>query len=257
MESLRIKNLNHAYVKEPVLKDINLDFEKESFITIVGPNGSGKSTLIKKILKSIKPERNTIFLNNKDILGYNAKEYSKIVASVPQNTSVNYDFTVEEIVMMGRTPYISRFRGETDEDHAIVKRVLEETDLVTLKDRSFTSLSGGERQRVIIARALAQQPKILILDEPINHLDIKHKIQLMKLIKKLSEQKDIKVILVLHDLNFVYKYSDYCILLDEGKIYDRGAPSDVLTTENLKKVYDVDVQIMKNTFHDNIIVLPN
>jgi len=256
MGKIKVENLSHSYGHEKVLNNISINIENDHFITVVGPNGSGKTTLIKKLLRNFKLTKKTIFLDNKDVVDYKSKEFAKKIAAVQQNTNINYDFSVEDIVLMGRTPYIERFKSETHKDYEIVERVLKETDLYELKDRSFLELSGGEKQRVIIARALAQEPEILILDEPINHLDIKHKVKIMKLMKKLSVEKGIVIITILHDLNFSLKYSDYCILLKNGEIYDDGHPNDVLTQKNISDVYDVDIEVLEYNKNEKLIVLP-
>lgn len=256
MGRIHVENLSHAYGTSQVLKDISIDFNRDNFITIVGPNGSGKTTFIKKLLRNFSLSRKTIFLDQRDLLDYSLKSLAKKVASVPQHTDIRYDFSVEDIVMMGRTPYIERFKGETLEDQRIVRRVLEETDLLSLKDRSFLTLSGGEKQRVIIARALAQEPEVLILDEPINHLDISHKVKIMQLIKRLSVEKDIVVITILHDLNFSLKYSNRCVLLKDGEVFESGHPMDVLTKTNISDVYDVSVEILEYNNDEKLIVLP-
>ncbi|MEA1974453.1 MAG: ABC transporter ATP-binding protein [Bacillota bacterium] len=256
MGKIIVNNLSHFYGSMKVLNDISIDIENNHFITVVGPNGSGKTTFIKKILRNIDLSKKTIFLDDKDIRMYKSKEFAKKIAAVAQNSNIRYDFSVEDIVLMGRTPYVARFKGETKKDFSIVEKVLKETDLYELKDRSFLELSGGEKQRVIIARALAQEPEVLILDEPINHLDIKHKVKIMKLIKELSINKKIVVIIILHDLNFSLKYSDYCILLKKGEIYKDGHPNKVLTKQNISEVYDVDVEIIGYNGDEKLIVLP-
>lgn len=243
MNRLDIKNLDHSFGKTEILKNISLEFDNKKFITIIGPNGCGKTTFVKKMLKNYKINRKTIYLNNEDIYDIHTKDFAKVVASVPQNTDIKYNFSVQEVVRMGRHPYINRFKGESEEDHLIIENVLEEMDLVDLKDRAFPTLSGGEKQRVIIARALAQQPGIIILDEPINHLDIRHKVEIMKLLKKLSIEKDLMVITILHDLNFSLRYSDYCVLLQNGDVYKDGVPTEVLTEKNISDVYEIDVTI--------------
>jgi iron complex transport system ATP-binding protein len=256
MGKIKVNSLSHSYGQVKVLDNISIDIEKNHFITVVGPNGSGKTTFIKKLLRNFKLTKKTIFLDNKDIREYKSKEFAKKIAAVQQNSDIRYDFSVEDIVLMGRTPYVERFKSETKKDFEIVDRVLKKTDLFKLKDRSILELSGGEKQRVIIARAIAQEPEILILDEPINHLDIKHKVKIMKLIKDLSIEKDIVVITILHDLNFSLKYSDYCILLKDGRIFDDGHPVDVLTKKNISEVYDVDVEIIGYNGNEKLIVLP-
>lgn len=256
MGQIKVNNLSHSYGSRKVLKNISIDLEDNKFITVVGPNGSGKTTFIKKLLRNHHLNKKKIYLDGKDVVDYKSKIFAKKVAAVPQNTNIQYDFSVYDIVLMGRTPYVDRFKGETQNDLDIVEKVLIETDLIKLKERSFLNLSGGERQRVIIARALAQEPEVLILDEPINHLDISHKMKIMKLIKKLSIEKDIKIITIIHDLNFSLKYGDKCILLKNGEIYKQGLPNQVLTKENIKKVYGVEVDILEYTNKEKIIVLP-
>lgn len=246
MDSLAIKNLTFSYDQKSILSDINLNIDSSSFTGIIGPNGSGKTTLAKLISKLLKADKNTVSLNDVDINDIKIAELAKHMAMVPQASSVNYDLTVYEVILMGRTPHLKRFQRESDCDYKIVKDVMEETDTWAFKDRLIHQLSGGERQRVIIARALAQEPKILILDEPVTYLDIHHQLQVMTLIKKLSITRKMTIIMILHDLNYALKYCDHVILLCNGKVFKHGHPDDVVTIEHIKSVYDIDVSIINH-----------
>ncbi|WP_430884187.1 ABC transporter ATP-binding protein [Fusibacter sp. JL216-2] len=244
MYPVEVKNLSHAYDTTPILKGINLKIEKGSFSGIVGPNGSGKTTLVKNIMRSISPHKKTVFLSGMDVRSMTQKDLAKVLGAVPQSNVIEYDFTAEEIVLMGRAPHIGRFQRESNRDYAIAEEAMKKTDTWQYKDRSVKELSGGERQRVIIARALAQQPDILILDEPVTHLDIRHQIALMELTRTLCKDKGITVVAILHDLNFAMTYCDHVILVHKGEIVESGKPDRILTEENIRGVYGIDVCIV-------------
>ncbi|MBA5851056.1 ABC transporter ATP-binding protein [Clostridium sp. cel8] len=252
--SVKLNNLNCNFGKNQVLHNINIDFSKNKFYTILGPNGSGKTTLLRNIGRTISPSKNTIFLGNKDILDFTNKDLAKRIAVVPQNTISNFDFSALDIVLMGRAPYIPRFKDESKEDYDIAKYSMKMTNTWYLRDKSINELSGGEQQRVIIARALAQKTDIMLLDEPISHLDIHQQIEILDTIKLLS--KKITVIAVLHDLNLAAQYSDYLILVNKGSIYSKGAPEEVLTKENIKQVYDINVCMIKNPVTGKPHIIP-
>ncbi|HLS52836.1 MAG TPA: ABC transporter ATP-binding protein, partial [Tissierellaceae bacterium] len=175
---------------------------------------------------------------------------------VPQDTVIDYDFTVEEIVMMGRYPYKGRFERESDKDRSITKEVLELTNTYYLRKRPITEISGGERQRVIIARALAQEPSIILLDEPTSNLDINHQIEILNLLKDLNRNKKTTVVLVIHDINLAARYSDEIILLHEGRVLGQGSPEKIITKSKIEKVYKMEVAIEKNKFTKAIYVTP-
>ena len=255
MDSLAINNLNFSYDQKSILSDINLNIDSGSFTGIIGPNGSGKTTLAKLISKLLKADKNTVAINDMDINDIKISELAKFMAMVPQASSVNYDLTVYEVVLMGRTPHLKRFQRESDEDFKIVKEVMEETDTWIFRDRLIHQLSGGERQRVIIARTLAQEPKILILDEPVTYLDIHHQLQIMSLIKKLSTTRKMTIIMILHDLNYALTYCDHVVLLSDGKVFKHGHPGDVVTIEHIKSVYDIDVSIINHPVTEKPMVV--
>jgi len=255
MDSINVKNLNFSYDQKRILDSISLEMKSGVFSGIIGPNGSGKTTYAKLISKLLKPEENTVFVEHSDINSIKIAELAKHMAMVPQASSINYDLTVYEVVLMGRTPHLKRFQRESDHDFEIVKEVMEETDTWAFKDRLIHQLSGGERQRVIIARALAQEPKILILDEPVTYLDIHHQLQVMSLIKKLSTTRKMTIIMILHDLNYALTYCDHVTLLSEGKVFIHGKPSDVVTIDHIKSVYNIDVSIINHPITDKPMVI--
>lgn len=246
MYPVEVKKLSHSYDATPILKGVSLQVRNGDFAGIVGPNGSGKTTLAKNIMRLLSPEKGTVFISGEDVKALTQKELAKVLGSVPQTNVIDYDFTAQEIVLMGRAPHIGRFQRESLRDFSIVEEAMKKTDTWHLKDRSVKELSGGERQRVIIARALAQEPEILVLDEPVTHLDIKHQIGLMELTKKLCDEKGITVIAILHDLNFAMSYCDHVMLVHNGHIVNSGKPDVILTEESIKKVYGIEVCIVNH-----------
>jgi len=244
---LRVSSLSFGYFKKNVLKDVSFTARSGEVMGIVGPNGSGKTTLLKCIRKFLNPRKGKVMLNGENIMSWDRTRIAKFFGVVPQNTSITFPFTVLEIVMMGRIPHLRRMQSEGDEDLSVVKRAMRMTAIEHLYYRYVNNLSGGEMQRVVIARALAQEPKILLLDEPTSNLDINHQFETMKLIRKLAKDEDMIIIIISHDLNLSMRYCDNLILLDDGRVYSSGRPEDVLTQKNIRKVYGVDAQIDFNT----------
>lgn len=254
--SILVNNLNCIIDGKSILNNISLSFKKGKFYSIVGPNGSGKTTLLKNILKLLAVEKNTVLIERNDVNKLNNNQLSKLISYVPQNTSIEFDFSVIDIVMMGRNPYLKRFQAETKKDYEIAEKAMKRTNIWNLKNRSINTLSGGERQRVIIARALTQSTDIILLDEPISQLDIHHQINIMKLLKELTEEMNITVITVIHDLNYAIQYSDYLLFLNNGKVFSFGYPEEVITKENLKEVYGMEFNIIRNSSNNKPIILP-
>lgn len=242
---LKVEKIGFKYYKTSVLKDIDFNVEKGSFISILGPNGSGKTTLLKNICGLLKPESGSITLSNKNLLDFKQKDLAKTVAVVHQTKDVGFNFTVFDTVLMGRFPYIKRFEGETAKDIEITKEAMVSTGLWELKDKDIREISGGEKQRVMIARALVQEPELLILDEPIAHLDIKHQINILELCKKQNREKNITIITSLHDINLAGRYSDYIILLNKGQVIAQDRAEKVLTVENIESVYEIQVELLQ------------
>lgn len=256
MSELEVKNLAYSYKRRKVLEDICLEINGGQFIGVLGPNGSGKTTLLNNINRWLKPQKGMIFIEGQNIENMSTKILAQNVATVPQETSLDLGFTVEEIVMMGRNPYLRIFERESSEDLAVVESSMKSVGIWELKDRLIGELSGGEKQRVLIARALAQQPKVLLLDEPISHLDINYKWEILELLRKLSRNLEIIVIAALHDINLASIFCDKLVLLKNGKIFKVGSPHEVLTEENLKEVFNVNLKIRTGSYGRPIITFP-
>ena len=250
MIKLRVNNLKFSIDKKEILKDISFKVAKGSFIGIIGPNGSGKSTLLKNIYRLYKPSSGEILLDNKKLSQMKDKDCAKEIAVLAQESNSQFDFTVEQIVKMGRYPYKSIFEDYSKEDLKMVNEMLKKVGLENHKNKSFLNLSGGEKQRVLIARALVQNTDFLILDEPTNHLDIGYQIQLMDLIKSLN----ITTLSAIHDMNLASMYCDFLIVMKEGKIINSGKVEEVITKEMLKEVFGVNAYVGVNPINKKLQV---
>lgn len=248
--------IRFGYQGRDILKGITISLLPGELVGLLGPNGAGKSTLIKVLSKVLRPIAGDVYIEGMDLEELSFRDVAKKIGIVPQETVLDYSFTVYDVVMMGRNPYISRFRGETKLDENIVMDAMRLTNTIDFADRPITELSGGEKQRVILARALAQQPKILLLDEPTSHLDISYQIEMLNLIKGLVREKDIGALAALHDPNLASQFCDKIILMKDGLIYDFGPPREVLTSANLKEVFNVDVIVRQHPIYDSIYILP-
>lgn len=256
MYALQVENLQFGYRKDLVLKEISFNIEKGKFVSIIGPNGSGKSTLLKTINQLYSPSQGNILIDGNNINRLKKKELARKIALVPQDTLIDYEFTVEDIVLMGRHPYKGRFQKENENDYKIVNEALKMTNTLHLKDRVITEISGGERQRVIIAKALAQKPSIILLDEPTSHLDINHQIEILNLLKRLNKETGTTIVIVIHDINLASRYSDEIIMLNEGEILGMGSPEKVITKNNIEFAYELKVEIEKNKYTNSLYLTP-
>ncbi|WP_066873908.1 ABC transporter ATP-binding protein [Clostridium mediterraneense] len=239
---LKIEGLEYEIGKQKILKGIDLEIPKGKFVGIIGPNGSGKSTLLKNIYRVYKPNKGKIYIDGKEINEMKSKEIAKELAILAQESSTQFDFTVEDVVKMGRYPYKSMFEDYSKEDIKLVDGMIKRVGLEKYKDRNFNTLSGGEKQRAFIARALVQDTDFIILDEPTNHLDITYQIQLMDIIKDLN----VTVFAALHDMNISAMYCDYIIVMKQGEILKSGTVDEIFTSETIKEVFGVDSYISEN-----------
>ena len=246
MSIISAENINFSYATKPVMENISFTIDAAQIVAIIGPNGSGKTTLLKIINGTLFPDAGQMLIDGKETSRWSRKDIAQKVAIVPQETAVIFPFYAEEIVLMGRFPHLSNYRFEDKKDYRIVHEAMEKTDTLAFTARRFDELSAGERQRVLIARALAQEPKVLLLDESTVFLDLKHQAQFLSLLRQLNTAQQLTVIFVTHDINLAAQHADRIILLYSGKIYAIGKPAEVITAANIKEVYDVNSLIDQN-----------
>jgi len=237
-----VQGIACRYDSIPALDGVSLQIPKGEFAGVVGPNGSGKTTLLRVIHSLITPQRGVVWLRGADVAGLTARQVASVVAVVPQQPQHVFGFSVQDIVMMGRFPHIPLFAAESKADVAAVREAMERTRTWSLRARPVDGLSGGERQRVLLARALAQAPEVLLLDEPTAHLDIRYQLEMMELIAGLNAE-GLTVIAALHDLNLASMFCRLLVLLHDGGIAAMGTPGEVLTPERLRDVYGAEVEV--------------
>lgn len=243
-ELLLVENVSCGYGAEPVLKGVSFSVNFGEFIGIVGPNGSGKTTLLRALSGLIKTDSGAIIIKGKAVSIMGRREIAKQVSFVPQLMEPTPGFSVEDMVLLGRNPYLDRFAFEDEDDYKIAKWAIDELKIENLEGRDITSLSGGEFQRVAIARALAQEPKMLLLDEPTSHLDIRYQMKILRLLRRLRENRSI--IATFHDLNQAARYCRKVVLLKKGEVVAFGHPDEVLTQDNIWTAYRVRMDVRKN-----------
>lgn len=241
--SINIKKLQFNYDEKLLFKNLNLNVEEGKFYSIIGPNGSGKSTLVKNILNLVKKHSGEIKIDGINIDNIKLNDYAKLVSYVPQISNIDFDFTLRQIVEMGRNPYIKRFYDLRETDNKIVEEMIKKTGIEDIQEKSISKVSGGELQRAYVARSLAQDTKYIILDEPVNHLDISHQISILNNLKSLTGNKT--VITVLHDLNLALNYSDEIILMDKGEILFIGNKESLIATNLIESTYKLKFEIFK------------
>ena len=241
-----LKDVCFAYDGRNVLDGVSLSVDAGDFIGVVGPNGSGKTTLIKLLSRVLKPRSGKIEIAGEDISHIPNRRLARITAVVPQETNVLFAYTVAEIVLMGRYPYLGALSFERGEDVAVAQDAMETTDVAQFADRLISQVSGGEKQRVVIARALAQEPRIMLLDEPTAFLDLKHQVGIYGVLQKLNREKQMTILAVSHSLNLAAQFCRRIIMLDKGRIAADGTPDEVLTGENIERVFEVKVRITRD-----------
>jgi iron complex transport system ATP-binding protein len=241
---LEINNAEFSYNgKEKIFEGINLSIENKDVLCILGPNGTGKSTLIKCINGLLKLNSGNIFLNNKDIYSMDNVDLAKIIGYIPQSHSSTFAFSVFDVVLMGRAPHLSLTSSPGEKDFKIADKALESLNISHLKDKTYTEISGGEMQLVLLARVLAQQPQVLLLDEPTSHLDFGNQIRTLEVINRLSES-GLSVIMTSHYPDHAFLSSNKVAIMNKGSIMAMGSPEDVITEENMRDAYGIDVKVM-------------
>jgi iron complex transport system ATP-binding protein len=234
---LTLEGVSFSYGSTPLFRDLSFAVGSGEFIGLLGPNGCGKTSLLQLIAGVSRPERGRVLLQGKSLSEISRSEIARMVSVLPQETFVEFPFTALEVVLMGRSPYLKRFQWEGPRDLEIAQEAMRLTDCLEFAERDVRSLSGGERERVLLARALAQEPKILLLDEPTTHLDLKHQSEIFRLLRKLHVQQGLTLIVVLHDLNFAATACQRLLLLAGGRLQADGAPADVLKAGTIREVF--------------------
>lgn len=258
MIDLQICQVSFSYLDGLVLHNIDLSVKAGEIVGLLGPNGSGKTTLLKLASGILKPTQGEIKLDGSSLSQLSRKSIARNIAVVPQQFHIPFAFTASEVVMLGRTPFLRPLAEETEADRQLVNNALELVGIRELKERRFDELSGGERQKVILAMALAQQPKLLLLDEPTVHLDITHQVEILELVKRLNVEQGLTVIAAMHDLNLAALYFDRLILLKEGRVWADGTPNQVLTEAKISEVFSASVRVEQHplTGIPHIVVMP-
>ncbi len=243
---LEVTNLSSGYRNNEILHNISFKAESGEFVALLGPNGAGKSTLLKTIMAFIASTSGDVTIEGKSIHEWNRKDLATKVAFIPQESYQQFQFRVEELVLMGRFPYLNLLQRYTKDDHKVVNDILETFGLTELKDRYLNELSGGERQRVFLARAIAQKTDILLLDETFSHLDINHQVELMRLLHKIHKETGKLIILVSHNINLTANFCDRILLLKDGHIIEDGSPESIINPTKLKEAYNMDFEVTNN-----------
>ena len=246
MSILDVETLSYMYDEKVVLDQITLGIKSGEILGILGPNGCGKTTLLKNLNRNLRPHGGCVLIEGTDMEDISKKAIAQSIAVVPQSNEIRFAFTVKEIVTMGRMPFQESLRGETSTDLEIIDKAMEQTGLTEFSERLINTLSGGERQRAIIARAITQTPKIILMDEPTLHLDINMQFEVLDLIQKLSKENGLAVVIVSHDLPMVTRYCDRIILIHDHRVFAVGAAEEVLTKENMRAVFNVDAELEKD-----------
>lgn len=254
---LEAQRVSFAYNGHPVLRDVDLRVLPGQMVGVIGPNGAGKSTLIKILSRLLRPDEGCVSLGGRDLTLWGHTQLARHLAVVPQAAQLPETFTAWEVVLMGRTPYLGLLGNETATDMAIAQRAMEETNTWHLASRLIGQLSGGERQRMVMARALAQEPRVLLLDEPTLHLDINHQLEILSLVRRLVGEQGLAVLAIFHDLNLAAQFCHELVLLCQGQVFARGRPEEVITATNISAVYRAEVTILPHPCNGRPTVLPN
>jgi len=243
---IEVDSIFFRYHQDWVLQDVSFQMRKGEFVGVIGPNGSGKTTLLKIFYRLLSPQQGEVFFDRLSLKKMSRGEIAKKIAVVAQETYPAFPFRAIEMVLMGRSPYLGHLMFESPKDLEIAKKAMEWTETLPISQRPIDELSGGERKRVYIARALAQEPEMILLDEPTSNLDIHHQVEFLDLVLSLNREKGLTILMASHDLNLASEYCDRLIFLQNGKIYKMGSPEEVMTRENIEKVYGCEVWVDRN-----------
>ncbi len=247
MTQIELNQVAFSYPSGFGLKDLDLRVGKGSILGILGPNGSGKSTLLRLINRLLRPTRGTVRLEGRDLSAFSARELARRVAAIASDNFFEFPFTVAEVVEMGRYPYLGRLQSLSGEDRKWIGRARRLTEIEPFWHRSISELSSGERQRVLIARALAQNPAVLLLDEPSTHLDINHQVAMFRMLKTFHREQGATILVVLHDLALADAFCQQVALLKAGRLLQHGSPRDVITSDNLRDIFEADVRFHRRS----------
>ena len=243
---LSLKKVGFSYDGFWAIRDLDLDVKQGELLAVLGPNGSGKSTLLKVVDGILTPQEGEVLLKDRPVSRYTRSDVAKEVAMVAQETHFNFSFSALEVVLMGRFPRLGSFQFEGKRDMEAASRALQATQCLDLAERSIHELSGGEKQRVLLARALAQEPTAILLDEPTSFLDLRYKKEIFDLISSLTHERNLSVVVVSHDIDLAAQYCDRMIMLKDGRVHSTGLPDEVITASNIKAVYECPVIVDKN-----------
>ncbi|MBN1949103.1 MAG: ABC transporter ATP-binding protein [Candidatus Cloacimonetes bacterium] len=243
---IELNDVIAGYGDEPVLNRVSLQLAAGEFLAVLGPNGAGKSTLIRAILGYLEPVGGQVVIAGKNIKEWRRIELARIIALIPQEIQLQFDYSVRELVLMGRYPYLGFWQNYTARDLEIVEVILQQFFLSSLQDKFFNQLSGGEKQRVLLARAMAQDTPVILMDEAFSHLDINHQIEIMDLLAEVNRKQHKAILLVSHNINLAAEYCNRLILLKEGRIIGDGHPQEMISQESLLRLYGTELLVVKN-----------
>ncbi|RLC54430.1 MAG: heme ABC transporter ATP-binding protein [Candidatus Cloacimonadota bacterium] len=243
---IKIKKISLSYQEKKVIQNLSLDFAKGEFCALLGPNGAGKSTLLKALIGFHPVNEGKITIGNRELKHWQKAELAKQIAIIPQDFQLQFDYTVKELVLMGRFPYLGYWQNYSQQDKKVVDKVLQKLDLIRLQDELYSQLSGGERRRVSIARALVQETDILLMDEAFANLDINHQLEIMRLLSQINQEQNKLIILVSHNINLAAEYCQRIVMMKEGKLIADGTPEDVITNQTIRDLYEIDLTVIKN-----------